>query len=100
MGEKVLSEVLRAIEADSTSTIARENVLSVWMEVHRQSDEQPKAIGLLKLEETKTKHGAVKQRLRWALRKGLTHCNPPEKNACEEAARTGNLQPPPQRSLS
>lgn len=95
IGKKVLPEVLRAIEADSTSAIARENALSVWMEIYRESDEQPKAVGLLKLEETRTKDSASKQRLSWALQKALTHCNPPEKSACEQAARTGNSEQVP-----
>jgi hypothetical protein len=95
IGKKVLPKVLRAIEADSTSATARENALSVWMEIYRESDEQPKGVGLLKLEETKTKDGAIKQRLSWALQKALTHCNPPEKSACEEAARTGNSEQAP-----
>ncbi len=91
IGKEALPEVLRAIEADSTSAIARENALSVWMEIYRESDEQPKGVGLLKLEETRTKDGAVKPRLSWALQKALTHCNPPEKSACEQAARMGSL---------
>ena len=95
IGKKALPEVLRAIEANSTSPIARENALSVWMEIYRESDEQPKGVGLLKQEETKANGGKVKQRLRWALQKALTHCNPPEKSACEEAARTGNSEQVP-----
>lgn len=92
IGRKALPEVLRAIEADSTSATARENAVSVWMEIYRESDEQPKGVSLLKQEETKTNNGVIKQRLRWALQKALTHCNPPEKSACQEAARTGNSE--------
>lgn len=86
IGKEALPEVLRAIEANSTSTIARENALSVWMEVYRASDEQPKGIGLLKQEETKAKDDRVKQRLRWAIQKALTHCGLQEQGACREAA--------------
>jgi hypothetical protein len=86
IGKKALPEVLRAIEADSTSAIARENALSVWMEIYRESDEQPKAVSLLKQEETKVSDSGIKQKLRWAVQKALTYCNPPEKAACRQAA--------------
>jgi hypothetical protein len=95
IGKKALPEVLRAIEADSTSAIARENALSVWMEIYRESDQQPKGVSLLKQEETNANDSAIKQKLRWAVQKALTYCNPPEKNACEEAARTGNSEQVP-----
>jgi hypothetical protein len=42
IGKKALLEVLRAIEADSTSAIARENALSVWMEAYKY--ERPKGV--------------------------------------------------------
>jgi len=89
IGKKVLPEVLRAIEADSTSAIARENALSVWMQIYRESDEQPKGVSLLKQEENRVSDSAIKQKLRWAVQKALTYCNPPEKAACQEAAATG-----------
>ena len=89
IGKKALPEVLRAIEADSTSATARENALSVWMEIYRESDEQPKGVSLLKQEETKVGDSAMKQKLRWAVQKALTYCNPPEKAACQQAAATG-----------
>ena len=87
IGKKALPEVLRAIEANSTSPIARENALSVWMVVYRGSDEQPKGIRLLREEETKANDEEVKQKLRWAVQKALTYCNPPEQAACRDAAR-------------
>lgn len=77
---------LATIGANSTSTIARENALSVWMEIYRESDEQPKAIGLLKQEETKANDDKVRQRLRWAVQKALTHCGRQEQAACKDAA--------------
>jgi len=95
IGKKALPEVLLAIEADSTSAIARENALSVWMEIYRESDEQPKGVSLLKQEETHASDSAIKQKLRWAVQKALTYCNPPEKSACQEAARTGNSEQVP-----
>ena len=95
IGKKALPEVLRAIEADSTSAIARENALSVWMEIHRESDEQPKGVSLLKQEETHASDSAIKQKLRWAVQKALIYCNPPEKIACEEAATAGNSEQVP-----
>ena len=95
IGKKALPEVLSAIEADSTSAVARGNALAVWMEIYREHDEQPKGVGRLKQEETKVSDGAIKQRLRWAVQKALTYCNPPEKSACEQAARTGNSEQVP-----
>lgn len=89
IGKKALPAVLSTITASSSSETARDNAVSVWMEIYRQSDGQPKAVGLLKQEEIKTKDEAIKQRLRWAVQKALTHCNPPEESACREAARTG-----------
>jgi hypothetical protein len=87
IGKKVLPEVLRAIEADSTSATARENAVAVWMEIHRYGDEHPKGLALLKQEEINAKDGATKQRLRWAIQKAMAWCNPPEEAACREAAR-------------
>jgi hypothetical protein len=95
IGKKALPEVLRAIKADSTSATARDNALSVWMEIYRESDEQPKGVGLLKVEKARTKDSAIKQRLSWALQKAVTHCNPPEKSACEDATRAGNSEQVP-----
>jgi hypothetical protein len=86
IGKKALPEVLHAIVANSTSPIARENALFVWMEIYRESDEQPKGVGLLKQEETKANDDKVKQKLRWAVQKALTHCGPEEQAACKEAA--------------
>jgi hypothetical protein len=88
IGENALPDVLRAIESDSTLPLARENAVSVWMGIYRQSDEQPKAISLLKQEEIKVNDGAIKKRLGWAVQKALTYCNPPEKAACQQAADT------------
>jgi hypothetical protein len=86
IGKNALPGVLSAIEADSTSSVARENALAVWMEIYRQTDGQPKAVALLKQEETKNKDEAIKQRLTWAVQKALTQCNPPEETACRQAA--------------
>lgn len=88
IGKKALPDLLRAIESDSTSQTARENALSAWIQIHRQSDEQPKAVSLLRQEENKASDDRIKQRLRWAVQKALTYCNPPEKAACQQAAAT------------
>jgi len=93
IGKKALPEVLRVIEADSTSVTGRENALSVWMEIYRESDEQPKGVSLLKQEETKVSESAIKQKLRWAVQKALTYCNPPEKAACQQAAANSTVGP-------
>jgi hypothetical protein len=88
IGKNALPDVLRAIESDSTLPLAREKAVSVWMGIYRQSDEQPKAVSLLKQEETKVSAGAIKNRLKWAVQRALTQCNPLEKAACQQAAAT------------
>jgi hypothetical protein len=88
IGKNALPDILRAIESYSTSPLARENAVSVWMGIYRQSDEQPKAVSLLKHEEIKVSDGAIKKRLKWAVQKALTYCNPPEKATCQQAAAT------------
>jgi len=89
IGVKALPAVLHAIEAPSTSTKALQNAVFVWMEVYRQSDEHPKGVALLRQEEINTKDDAIKERLRWAVSRAVTWCNPPEEAACRRAAETG-----------
>ena len=89
IGEKALPEVLRAIEADSTSPTARDNAVSVWMEAYKY--ERPKGVALLKQEETKTNNDTIKKKLRWAAQKALRYCGPPQEKegaACRQAAAT------------
>lgn len=89
MGKPALPELLGAITADSTSATARERALHLWMEVYRQNDEQPNGVARLKREEMKANDNSIKQKLRWAVQKALSFCNPPEQTACQEAARSG-----------
>jgi hypothetical protein len=89
IGEKALPEVLRAIEADSTSPTGRDNAVAVWMEGYKY--ERPKGVALLKQEETKTNNDTIKKKLRWAGQKALTYCGPPQEKegaACRQAAAT------------
>jgi hypothetical protein len=90
IGKKALPEVLRAIEASTSSDTLRENAVFVWMEIYRYTDEHPKGVALLKQEEMKAKDDATKERLKWAVSKAITWCNPPEASACERAAALGN----------
>jgi hypothetical protein len=87
IGEKTLPAVLNVMKTDSASATARENAVSVWMEIHKY--EAPKGVALLKQEEDRTGDAAVKQKLQWALCKALTWCNPPEEAACRASAKTG-----------
>jgi hypothetical protein len=87
MGKKALPEILRAIEADGTSAVARENAIFVWMEIHKY--EQPKGVALLKQEEARPSDDAIKRRLRMAVQKAVTYCNPPDAVGCRQAAATG-----------
>jgi hypothetical protein len=89
IGAKSLPPVLQAIEAETTTLKARENAVFVWMEIHRNIDEHPRGVALLKQEETKVKDDATKSRLRWAVSKAITWCNPPQESACRKAAETG-----------
>jgi hypothetical protein len=89
MGAKALPALLDAITAESSSLTARENAVVAWMEIYRRSDEQPKAVALLKQAETKAVDSSTEQRLNWAVRKALTWCNPADALACQHAAETG-----------
>ena len=89
MGAKALPALLDAITAESSSLTARENAVVAWMEIYRRSDEQPKAVAVLKQAETKAVDSSTKQRLNWAVRKALTWCNPADAPACQHAAETG-----------
>lgn len=89
IGKGAIPELLSAIEADSTSGTARENAVVVWMEIYRKSDEHPRGVADLKREESKVNGNAVKQRLKWAVQKALTRCNPNEEHECQRAAATG-----------
>ena len=87
IGKAALPEVLRAIEAASTSTTALENAISVWMEAYKY--ERPKGVALLKQESDRTRDVRVKQRLQWAITKALVWCNPLDEVQCRTAAKTG-----------
>ena len=89
IGKEAIPELLSAIKAGSTSGTARDNAVAVWMEIYRHSDEHPRGVADLKLEETKVNDKAVKQRLMSAVEKALTRCNPDEKDECQRAAATG-----------
>jgi hypothetical protein len=84
IGKMALPEILRAIEADSTSATARENAVSVWMEAYKY--ERPRGIALLKHEETQANNNSAKERLSRAVQRALTKCGPAEETACKEAA--------------
>ena len=88
IGKPALPEVLRAIEVASTSTIALENAIAVWMEAYKY--ERPKGVAFLKQEVTKANNDAIKQRLRGAVQKALRYCGSPEEEegaACRQAAK-------------
>jgi hypothetical protein len=88
IGKASLPSVLAAIKAERTSERARENAVSVWMELYKY-DESPEGVALLKREADETNDAAVKQHLTWAVSKALTLCNPPDEEKCKTAARTG-----------
>jgi hypothetical protein len=81
-GKKALSEVLRAIEGNTSSDTLRQNSVFVWMEIYRQTDEHPKGVADLKQEEAKVSDEKSKARLKWAVSKAIAWCSPPEEAAC------------------
>jgi len=85
MGKKALPDVLLAIEADSTSSTARDNAVAVWIEIYKY--ERPKGIAALKQEEIKADNAAIKGRLASAIRKALPYCSVQDEAACREAAQ-------------
>jgi hypothetical protein len=85
MGAVSLPAVLAVIESGSSSQLARENAISVWMEIQR--DDSPHAVATL-VREAETKSDPIaRQNLDWAATKALDWCNPPDKPQCK-AART------------
>lgn len=89
IGEKALPKIVTSIEEDSTSTVARDNALFVYMGINKY--DRPRAIARLKHEETKSDDNAVRQRLAWAIQKALMFCTASERVACGQAA-TGQPQ--------
>jgi hypothetical protein len=86
IGKKALPEILRAIQEDTSSDTLRQNAVTVWMEIYRQDNEHPKGVADLKQEEAKATDDAIKRRLKWAVRKAATLCNPSEQVDCRQAA--------------
>jgi len=87
IGKKALPELLHALGAETSTDTLRQNALTVWMEIYRQYDEQPKGVTDLKLEESKASDSSIKGRLEWAVQKAVTRCNKAELAECKQAAR-------------
>src|SRR5260370_8270234 len=85
--KNALPELLRAIEATSTSARALENAVAVWMEAYKYK--RPNGVALLKQEETKVNDDTIKQKLRLAVQKALAYCGEPDEATCRQAAATG-----------
>jgi hypothetical protein len=88
IGKKALPEILRAIEASTSSDTLRENAVFVWMEIYRQNDEHPKGVADLKQVEAKVSDEKSKARLKWAVSKAITWCSPQEEAVCRAGRRT------------
>lgn len=84
IGNKALPSVLRAIQVASTSAIARENAVAVWMEAYKYDHQN--GIARLRSEQVNSHDVAVRQRLEWAIQKALSYCAASERAACIEAA--------------
>jgi hypothetical protein len=89
IGKKALPTISEVIKGTTTSTTARANAVSVWMEIYKH--EGPKGVALLKQEVTETDDAAVKQNLKWAISEALALCNPDDMVKCKIAA--GTLEP-------
>lgn len=87
IGKSALPSVLEVIEADSSSATARENAVSVWMDIYKY--EAPKGVATLRQEFESSNDATVKRNLKWALSKAVTECNPPDEAQCKTAAKTG-----------
>jgi hypothetical protein len=90
IGKSALPAVLDTIKTESTSEKARENAVSVWMEIYRS--EAPKGIAVLRQEADLNKGVVVKRNLEWSLSKAVTWCNPPDKAQCKAAAKIGDAK--------
>lgn len=86
IGKKAQPDVLLAIEADSTSAMALDNAVAVWMEIYKY--ERPKGVATLKQEEIKTDNEAIRTRLASSIQKALRYCGPQDEAACRQAAVT------------
>lgn len=84
IGIEAEPEILRTLEAEATSTIARANAVDVWMEFYKY--QRPKGIEVLKQEKIKAEDEAVKKRLGSAIDKALAYCTPADAAACRHAA--------------
>ena len=86
IGKNSLPAVLEAVKAESTSRIARETAVTVWMAIYK--NEAPKAVALLKQEADRTKDPATRQRVGWAAFKALNWCVPADQAQCQAAVST------------
>jgi len=84
IGKNALPAVLEVIKSDSSSATARDNAVSVWMEIYKY--ESPKGVALLRQEAENATDNASKKTLNWAVSKALTWCNPPDEEKCKAAA--------------
>lgn len=92
IGMNALPTVLGVIKGASFSAVARDNAVSVWMEIYKY--DAPKGIAALREDEDKTTEIDAKQELKSALAKALTLCNPPDQGRCRAAAHTGYSKAP------
>jgi hypothetical protein len=83
IGEKTLPVVLRVIKSSSTSPVARENAVFVWMAIQR--DSAPGAVSALMQEAARTPDSVSRQNLEWAASRALIWCNPPDEAQCKAA---------------
>jgi hypothetical protein len=83
IGPGSLRAVLDVIKSSPSST-ARENAVSVWMEIYKYKP--AKGVTLLRQEAVGTDDPVAKENLRSALFRAPTWCNPQDKARCKAAA--------------
>jgi len=76
--------LLAVMKSGTSSTIARENAVFVWMELHKY--EPVLGISQLAREENETNDPSIKSRLGWATRQSVQWCNPADQAECRRAA--------------
>lgn len=94
IGENALPVILTVIKSSSSSQLARENAVFVWMEIQR--DSSPKAVAALLQEAARAPDTVSRLNLQWAASRALIWCNPPDEAQCKAALSDPKSRPPRQ----
>jgi len=84
MGKRSLPPLLEVIKSATPAIKARENAVTVWMEIYK--NEAPEGVASLKHQMNGTDDENVKGNLNWALAKAQTLCSSRDRIRCRAAA--------------